>query len=113
MKRQVWILLFLGVLSLVAPRKAQAIDGYFLVPGPQWQYHRGGPTGYGKIGFSAYRGMGYGYRGYPRCLYRAYTPQYGYPGSWVGTGNGYPIYTYWGQGYPGWGNVPNVGGSLR
>jgi hypothetical protein len=112
MKRLARFVLILGALSL-APPSARAIDGYFLVPGPRWQYHCGGPTGYGTIGYSAYRGMGYGYNGYPRCLYRAYSPRWGYPGSWVGTGNGYPIYTYWGAGYPGWGNVPNVGGSLR
>ncbi|HVC93693.1 MAG TPA: hypothetical protein VND64_08385 [Pirellulales bacterium] len=94
-------------------RTPQAISGYLFVPSPSWQYQRGGPTGYGRIGFSAYRGFGYGYNGYPRYLYRAYSPKYGYPGSWVGGGNGYPYYTYWGWGYPGFGNTPNVGGSIR
>jgi hypothetical protein len=96
-----------------AAGRPQFIDGYLFVPGLAWQYHRGGPTGYGKIGFSAYRGFGYGYGGYPRYQYRAYLPKYGYPGSWAGKGNGYPYYTYWGWGYPGFGSTPNVGGSIR
>jgi hypothetical protein len=112
MNRFARMLLLCAAMSAAA-ESAQAIDGYLAVPGPRWQYHRGGPTGYGKIGFSAYRGMGYGYRGYPRCQYRAYDPRYGYPGSWVGQGNGYPYYTYWGWGYPGFGGSPNVGGSIR
>jgi hypothetical protein len=110
MKRWAAIAMLLGAVSLVAG-SAQAIDGFFLVPGPEWQYHRGGPTGYGCIGFSAYRGFGYGYHGYPRCQYRAYSPKYGYPGSWVGTGNGYPYYTYWGWGYPGVGGTSTIGGA--
>ncbi|HWB12471.1 MAG TPA: hypothetical protein VG826_24815 [Pirellulales bacterium] len=58
--------------------------------------------GYGPLGTGAYRGMTYGFNGYP-APYRAYS--FGYPGNVLGprnVGNGYIYYTYFGEGYPGW-----------
>lgn len=58
--------------------------------------------GYGPLGTGAYRGFGYGFNGYP-APYRAY--KFGYPGNVLGpgnVGNGYVVYSYFGEGYPGW-----------
>ena len=58
--------------------------------------------GYGPLGTGASRGFGYGVNGYP-APYRAY--KFGYPQNVLGpgnVGNGYIVYSYFGEGYPGW-----------
>jgi hypothetical protein len=66
--------------------------------------------GYGPLGTGAWRGFGYGFNGYP-APYRAYG--FGYPGNVLGinnVGNGYVVYSYFGEGYPGWKYWPGRNG---
>lgn len=75
-----------------------------------WGNHARRWKGYGPHGTGAYRGFGYGFNGYPYC-YRAY--KFGYPENALGPANvgfGYPYYTYWGEGYPGWKYRPDRNG---
>lgn len=75
-----------------------------------WGKHARKWKGYGPHGTGAYRGFGYGFNGYPYC-FRAY--KFGYPENTLGPANvgfGYPYYTYFGEGYPGWKYYPDRNG---
>ena len=96
------------VFGAVPSHKASKVSHYYVPqPWPGKGYGWAGNAarrwnGYGPFGTGAYRGYGYGFNNYP-TPYRAYNA--GYPQNVLGprnVGNGYIVYSYFGEGYPGW-----------